>query len=210
MGALGDNRTSMGETMTAPTDIDCPACKSPSGAVRREVRVGALGTEHVIEIHHEHNTLIPHGGHQARCSCGWGSDCYAMLGDTQRAIEVHLRRCRRENFEGLIAKSSIGAAITDIKARGIDAHLVDLEREMNPRRRSTKTSKKTAKSKKLSSEDAAFMRGFGIALATIWRCHHDGQMVTHLIKENNFTLASFRGIGMLETDLAAIRRAVQR
>ena len=81
---------------------------------------------------------------------------------------------------------------------------------MNPRRRSTKTSKKTAKSKKLSSEDAAFMRGFGIALATIWRCHHDGQMVTHLIKENNFTLASFRGIGMLETDLAAIRRAVQR
>lgn len=145
MGALGDNRTNMGETMTAAIDNECPACKSASGEVRREVRVGALGTEHVIEIHHEHDTLIPHGGHRARCSCGWGSDCYAMLGDTQRAIEVHLRRCRRENFEGLIAKSSIGAAIADIKARGIDAHLVDLEREMNPRRRSTKTSKKTAK-----------------------------------------------------------------
>jgi len=204
--------------MTTPIDSECPACKSPSTAVRRDVRVGALGSEHVIEIHHEHGTYMPHGGHRARCSCGWSSDCYAMLDDTQRAIEVHVRRYRREDslnatrrdFDGLIAKSSIGAAIADIKARGIDAHLVDLEREMNPRRRYKKTAKKAPKVKKLSPEDAAFMRGFGIALATIWRCHHDGQMVVHLIKENNFTLASFRGVGMLEADLAAIRRAVQR
>jgi len=116
--------------MTAPIDSECPTCKSPRGTVHRDVRVGALGTEHVIEIHHEHGTYMPHGGHRASCSCGWGSDCYAMLGDTKRAIEVHLRRYRRENFEELIARSSIGAAIADIKARGIDAHLVDLEREM--------------------------------------------------------------------------------
>ena len=64
--------------------------------------------------------------------------------------------------------------------------------------------------KKLSAEDAAFMRGFGIALASIWRCHHDGQMVQHLIRQNNFTLASFSGIGMLDADLTAIRRAVRR
>lgn len=202
--------------MTAPTDIDCPTCKSPSGAVRRDVRVGALGSEHVIEIHHEHGTYMPHGGHRARCSCGWSSDCYAMLSDAQRAIEVHVRRYRREDFEGLIARSSIGAAITDIKTRGLDAHLVDLEREMNQRRRSTKTTqtakttKKTLGPKKLSPEDAAFMRGFGSALASIWRCHHDGQMIAHLIKENNFTLESFRGVGMLDADLAAIRRAVRR
>ena len=145
-------------------------------------------------------------GHRARCSCGWSSDCYAQLSDTQRAIEVHLQRERRADIKGLIAKSSIGAALADIKARGIDAHLVDLEREMTPRWRGQK---KPAKAK-LSPEDAAFMRGFGIALASIWRCHHDGQMVQHLIKENNFTLASFRGVGMLNADLAAIRRAVRR
>jgi hypothetical protein len=188
--------------VTAPIDGKCPDCKSARATVN--VRVGAMGTEHVIEIRHEHNTLMPHGGHRARCSCGWGSDCYAMLGDTQRAIEVHLRRCRREDFDGLIARSSIGAAIADIKARGIDAHLVDLEREMNPRRRKTK------KTKKLSTEDKAFMRGFGTALASIWKCQHDGQMVRQLLKENNFTLGSFHDVGLLETDLAAIRQAVHR
>jgi len=62
--------------------------------------------------------------------------------------------------------------------------------------------------KALTPEDKAFMRGFGAALASIWRCHHDGQMVQHLITQNNFTLSSFRGVGMIATDLAAIRRAV--
>ena len=95
--------------------------------------------EHRIEISCESSSrngaLVLNGGHRARCSCGWSSDCYAMLSDTQRAIEVHLRRAQRDNFEDLIARSSIGAAIADIKARGIDAHLVDLEREMRSHRR---------------------------------------------------------------------------
>ncbi len=104
----------------------------------------------------------------------------------------------------LIARSSIGAAIADVKARGIDAHLVGLEREMNHRRPAKKPAKK------LTAEDAAFMRGFGAALASVWRCHHDGQMVQHLIRQNNFTLASFRGVGMLAADLAAIRQAVRK
>jgi hypothetical protein len=39
------------------------------------------------------------GGHRARCSCFWSSDCYSQLSDTQRAIEVHLRRARRLNFD---------------------------------------------------------------------------------------------------------------
>ena len=148
--------------------------------------------------------LVLQGGPRARCSCGWASDCYAQLSDTERAVEVHLRRSRREDFEGLIARSSIGVAIADIKERGIDAHLVDLERELNPRR----PAKKKQKAKKLSPEEASFMRGFGTALASIWRCHHDGQMVRHLIKQNNFTFASFRDVGMLDTDLAAIQKAV--
>jgi len=107
-------------------------------------------------------------------------------------------------LDALLARSSVGAAIADIKERGIDAHLVDLEREMTPRwRKPSKTAKV------LSPEDKAFMRGFGIALASIWRCHHDGQLVEQLIKTNNFTPASFRGIGMMATDLAAIRQALR-
>jgi hypothetical protein len=93
---------------------------------------------HAITIRHEGPSHRPGyafgGGHRASCSCGWGSDCYAQLSDTQRAIEVHLRRAKREDFDALIARSSIGAAIADVKARGIDAHLADLAREMTPRR----------------------------------------------------------------------------
>lgn len=88
--------------------------------------------EHHIEINCERGGMIGYG-HRAHCSCGWGSDCYAQISDTQRAVEVHLRRAEREDFEGLIARSSVGAAIADVKARGIDAHLADLEREMNRR-----------------------------------------------------------------------------
>jgi hypothetical protein len=92
---------------------------------------------HAISINHES------GKYRASCSCGWGNDCYAQLSDTQRAASVHLRRAQREDFDALIARSSIGAAIADIKARGIDAHLIDLERTMN-RRRPTKKKKKPA------------------------------------------------------------------
>jgi hypothetical protein len=102
---------------------------------------------HDISISCERSRYMLHDGHRARCSCGWWSYCYAQLGDTQRAIEVHLRRARRADFEDLIARSSIGAAIADVKERGIDAHLVDLEREMN-RKRSVKkprAAKRTAR-----------------------------------------------------------------
>lgn len=101
---------------------------------------------HAIEIRCEprkrKGVLVLNGGHRAHCACGWWSDCYAQLSDTQRAIEVHLRRAKREDFDGLIARSSIGAAVADIKARGIDAHLVDLEREMHPRRSKKRTTSK--------------------------------------------------------------------
>jgi hypothetical protein len=92
---------------------------------------------HQISIAHEagrrSGALVTNGGHRASCSCGWSSDCYAQLSDTERAIEVHLQRERRADIKELIARSSIGAALDDIKKRGIDAHLVDLEREMTPK-----------------------------------------------------------------------------
>lgn len=143
--------------------------------------------------------LVFGGGHRAHCSCGWSSDCYAQLSDTQRAIDVHVRRAKRENFDDLLARSSVGQALADVKARGIDAHLSDLEQRI-----------RSPRPKKLSSEDAAFMRGFGAALASIWRCQHDGQLVRQLIVANNFTIASFRGVGILPADLAAIRQALRR
>lgn len=163
---------------------------------------------HTITFHYEHGEYTPYSGcpsrrrrgHRARCTCSWVSDCYAQLDDTQRAVDVHLRRARRTDFEGLIARSSIGAAIDDIKERGIEKHLKSLEEEMRPRRRA----------KKPSTVDTAFMRGFGCALASIWRCQHDGQMVRMLLKENGFTLESFRDVGMSGGDYDAICQAVKR
>jgi len=163
---------------------------------------------HAISIRHEgpsrSGALMLGGGHRAHCSCGWGSDCYAQLSDTQRAIEVHLRRSQRLDFDALIERSSIGAAIKDIKARGIDAHLVDLECEMSKKfRRGTK--KRGAKER--SPEDAAFLRGFALAIATIWRCHHDGPMVQCLLEQNKLTLADFRGLDV-DVDVEMIRQAI--
>jgi hypothetical protein len=40
-----------------------------------------------------------------------------------------------ESITDLIKRSSIGEALDDIKARGIDAHLADLERETRRRRK---------------------------------------------------------------------------
>lgn len=79
---------------------------------------------HHVEIHHEGPTKSGEfrfgGGHRARCSCGWGSDCYSQLSDTQRAIEVHLRRAQSKSFNDILARSSIGVAIADIRKRGIE------------------------------------------------------------------------------------------
>lgn len=147
------------------------------------------------------------GGHRAHCACGWSSDCYSQMSDTERAIEVHLRRAHRKSFDDILARSSIGAAITDIKKRGIDAHLVDLERELNRRWRVKKPA--TAKTK-TSAEDAAFVRGFGVAIASIWTCSHDRSLIKMLLKENGFTLKSFRDVAMLDGDYEAIKKAVRR
>ena len=104
----------------------------------------SIPPQHGITISYEppsrHGPLVLMGGHRARCTCGWWSDCYAQLGDTHRAVEVHQRRAKREEFDKLLERSSIGAAIDDVKERGIDAHLVDLEREMR-RPRKPKTAK---------------------------------------------------------------------
>jgi hypothetical protein len=95
-----------------------------------------MSVEHEISISCEHGQCMLHGGHRAHCACGWWSDCYAMLSDAQRAVDVHLRRSRREDFDALIARSSVGAALLDVEQRGIDAHLVNLKPQ--PRRRRKK------------------------------------------------------------------------
>jgi hypothetical protein len=119
-------------------------------------------------------------------------------------------------IDDLIAKSSIGAALADVKTRGIDAHLIDLDRDLHPRRRAKKPASPTRRPTEaalvqgLGPTDAAFMRGFGCAIADVWRLHHDGQMVRHLINANGFTLGSFRDAGMLDADYEAICQAVKR
>ena len=69
------------------------------------------------------------GGERASCSCGWFSDAYAMRGDLERAIRVHLRRSERIDLDALLARSSVGAALLDVEERGVSAHLADLEEE---------------------------------------------------------------------------------
>jgi hypothetical protein len=73
-------------------------------------------TEHRITINFEgpsrSGALVLNGGHRAHCSCGWLSDCYAQMRDSDRAVEVHLRRFEPVDVDTLIAKSSIRAAIT--------------------------------------------------------------------------------------------------
>lgn len=60
-------------------------------------------------------------------SCGWDG--------LERAWEAgYLARCIVDHVEpirDLIARSSIGAGLVDIKERGIDAHTADLERELD-------------------------------------------------------------------------------
>ena len=100
--------------------------------------VAPTKVDHYTSIKCETSQYMPQGGFRAQCTCGWFSDCYSQMSDTERAIEVHLRRSKREDFDALIARSSIGQGLADIKARGIDAHLKDLEREMTPKRRRKK------------------------------------------------------------------------
>jgi hypothetical protein len=100
---------------------------TPCGAPR--------GVLHAITIECVKRSYILHNGFRAKCACGWWSDCYAQHPDAQRAADVHERRTKRLEFDDLIDRSSIGAGLRDIKERGIDAHLADLEREMRPRRR---------------------------------------------------------------------------
>ena len=147
------------------------------------------------------------GGTRARCTCGWFSDCYAMQMDTERAIEVHLRRSQRTDFDELIKRSSIGAAIEDIKQRGIAAHLADLEHE-TAKWRLRRRAKHTPPKKVRTAEEAAFLRGFALATATLWRAHHDGQLVQCLLKENSLCLADFRDLDV-GGDYAAIREALR-
>lgn len=106
--------------------------------------------KHDVKIRCERPQYMPHGGFRASCSCGWWSDCYAQMSDTERAVEVHHRRVKRQEFEDLIARSSIGQGLRDIKERGIDAHLADLEREMSGWRRPRKSKRAgTATNKKV-------------------------------------------------------------
>ena len=51
--------------------------------------------------------------------------------------------------------------------------------------------------------------GFGTALAQIWRLHHDGQMVRHIMSANGLPLNLFESAGIDEFDMQALRAAVE-
>ncbi len=49
--------------------------------------------------------------------------------------------------------------------------------------------------------------GYATALAQIWRLHHDGQMVRHILAASGLTFKHLELGGVEECDLAAIRDA---
>lgn len=59
-----------------------------------------------------------------------------------------------------------------------------------------------------TSERDEWFFGFASALASIWRLHHDGQMVRHILSSNGITLKHFENAGVDEFDVRAIRTAV--
>lgn len=62
------------------------------------------------------------------CDAGPGADCvvWPQFGKLYSGCE--LRMSTKKSMKELIAKSSIGEGLADIKARGIDAHLADIEK----------------------------------------------------------------------------------
>lgn len=52
--------------------------------------------------------------------------------------------------------------------------------------------------------------GFASALAQIWRLHHDGQLVRHIMAATNITMKHFEDTGVDEYDMSAIREAMKR
>lgn len=85
-----------------PTVEQSKHCVSPQPLaadpkrVRRRLHAPLPAESHEISIRREppkhDGALVLLGGNRASCSCGWWSDCYAQFSDTERAIEVHLRR----------------------------------------------------------------------------------------------------------------------
>lgn len=51
--------------------------------------------------------------------------------------------------------------------------------------------------------------GFASALAQIWRLHHDGQMVRHILSASGIMLKHFESAGVDEFDLSAVREAIR-
>jgi len=60
-----------------------------------------------------------------------------------------------------------------------------------------------------SDEEKAFMRGFGTAIASLWRSSHNQSMIKILLQANGFTRGSFDNTGLSDWDLEALRQAVQ-
>lgn len=52
--------------------------------------------------------------------------------------------------------------------------------------------------------------GFACALAEIWRLHHDGSMIRHLLSKSGISIKHLEDAGVDEFDLAAIQNAMAR
>lgn len=94
-------------------------------------------------------------------------------------------------------------------ARGLTSRPRDRSRRGGRVRRRGLRARDRRRGAAMTVIDRAWTRGYAAALASIWRLHHDGQMVRHLINANGITLNDLRdAIGDDDRDYRAIVAAV--
>jgi len=57
------------------------------------------------------------------------------------------------------------------------------------------------------ARDREWLAGYARALSTIWRLHHDAQMIRHIMISGGVTLRNLELAGVDEQDLSIARRA---
>lgn len=57
-------------------------------------------------------------------------------------------------------------------------------------------------------DEHLWLQGFAVAVATIYRCYHDDQMVESVMRENNVTVEELLGAEVLDADVEQIKLAL--
>jgi hypothetical protein len=174
--------------MTAPIDIDCPTCKSMPGNYCTSASTDTSGRALVMRLMFHHADRVDAAARAEPPARN--TQIQAEVRDLSKALDIAIRA--KIDADDQIAKLSADLA----EAAGKIEALNKARQKLNEAR---------------SIEvNGSWSRGFALALISIWECQHDDQLIKQLLVANNFTLASFDGIGLAEGHLEIIRKAADR